>query len=223
MHQAGTGRPGLKVCMLAIHIGVAGLRIVENTETKLRLHDRTLWVTVVCLAAAAINLGYFWLKGGDIGQMAVSGLFIIFGLAFLRSTDLTFDKIARTCVLHRPDVVRVTRYAFAFDEIKDIQVDTEPVSSDHVIPCRLRLITANSTVPLSAAYEPDLERYEAMREEILVSVFGKGAKPAAYDPVHTLVKEGRLIDAIRILREREGLDLTTAKARVDKLRDSVEG
>jgi hypothetical protein len=33
------------------------------------------------------------------------------------------------------------------------------------------------------------------------------------------VKEGRIIDAVAVLRMRGGLDLTTASARVDELRN----
>jgi hypothetical protein len=37
-----------------------------------------------------------------------------------------------------------------------------------------------------------------------------------------LVKQGRIIDAVAILRVRDGLDLTTASARVDELRKAPD-
>jgi hypothetical protein len=37
-----------------------------------------------------------------------------------------------------------------------------------------------------------------------------------------LVKERRIIDAVSMLRMRDGLDLTTASARVDELRNAPD-
>jgi hypothetical protein len=38
-----------------------------------------------------------------------------------------------------------------------------------------------------------------------------------------LVKRGQIVAAVALLRKRDGLDLTTAKARVDALRKDVAG
>jgi hypothetical protein len=45
-------------------------------------------------------------------------------------------------------------------------------------------------------------------------------KPSALDPVRILVKEGRIIDAASMPQMRDGLDLTTASAWVDELRNA---
>jgi hypothetical protein len=57
-----------------------------------------------------------------------------------------------------------------------------------------------------------------MREAVPDAVFGDGKRPAAPDPVRVLVKEGRIIDAVAMLRARDRLDLATASARVDEMR-----
>jgi hypothetical protein len=61
-----------------------------------------------------------------------------------------------------------------------------------------------------------------MRDTVLELVFRDGTRPAAVDPVRMLVKEGRIIDAVAILRMRDGLDLTTASARVDEPRNAPD-
>ena len=198
--------------------GAGIMRVVKNTSTTLRLRDHTFWISLICFAGAAFLLGYVALHG-EMRPLIAVALFVVFGLAFLRSTEVAFDKAACTCTLSRLDVFRVRRRMFRFDEIKNVKVEVEPMNSDRqMMSCRLCLVTASDTVPLTATYEPDEVRYRAMREAIMDAVFAKGTKPVAADPVEALVQEGRLVDAIRMLREREGLDLTTAKARVEEMR-----
>jgi hypothetical protein len=141
----------------------------------------------------------------------------------LRATDVTFDKIDRICAIRRFDVLRVTRTRLAFADITDIRVEIAPMPDDGAtISCRLSLVTASAVVPLTASYAPDQPRYNAMRDTVLEAVFEDRPRPAALDPVRMLVKEGRIIDAVTILRVRDGLDLTTASARVDELRKAPD-
>jgi hypothetical protein len=61
-----------------------------------------------------------------------------------------------------------------------------------------------------------------MRDTVLEAVFRDRKKPAALDPVRLLVNQGRIIDAVAVLRIRDGLDLTTSSARVDELRNTPD-
>ena len=69
--------------------------------------------------------------------------------------------------------------------------------------------------------EPDEARYDAMRDAVLDTVIAGGPRPPAVDPVRMLVKEGRITDAVAVLRRREGVSLTTALTRVNALRDEL--
>ena len=89
-------------------------------------------------------------------------------------------------------------------------------------PCRLSLVTKSAIVPLTAAYEPSQERYDAMRDAVLDAVLTKKTRPAAVDPIHMLVKDGRILDAVSMLRVREGIDLKTAMARVKELQKAQD-
>lgn len=199
------------------------MRISENTPSHLKLRDRTLWISAVCFATAVILLVCFAFDRDQSEQLIPAALSLMFGLAFLRATDVTFDKIARICFVRRFDVLRVMRMRLAFEEITDARVEIAPMPDDAaVLSCRLSLVTASAIVPLTVSYEPDQARYNAMRDTVLEAVFGNSPRPAALDPVRMLVKEGRIIDAVAILRMRDGLDLTTASARVDKLRKAPD-
>jgi hypothetical protein len=85
------------------------MRITENTPSRLRLRDRTLWISAVCFAAAAIFVVRFAFDRDQPAVLIPAALFAMFGLAFLRATDVTFDKIERVCAIRRLDVLRLTR------------------------------------------------------------------------------------------------------------------
>jgi len=118
-------------------------------------------------------------------------------------------------------LLRVRHTRLAFEDVTDVRVEIGPSPDDSAaISCRLSLVTASAVVPLTASYGPYQERYNAMRDTVLELVFRDGTRPAAVDPVRMLVKEGRIIDAVAILRMRDGLYLTTASARVDEPRNA---
>jgi hypothetical protein len=199
------------------------MRITENTPSYLKLRDRTLWISVLCFGIAAIFIARIACVPDEPGVLIPGVGFLVFGFAFLRATDVTFDKIERICAIRRFDVVRLARTRLAFEDIVDVRVETEPMPDDARVPsCRLSLATASAMVPLTASYQPDQERFNIMRDTVLDAVLGDRPRPAAVDPVRALVKQGRIIDAVAILRKRDGLDLTTAKARVDELRNAPD-
>src|ERR1700737_4520699 len=99
------------------------MRISENTASHLKLRDRTLWISAVCFAAAAILIACAVFDQGQFEELIPAGLSLIFGLAFLRATDVTFDKIERICAIRRFDVGRVLRRRLAFADIADVSVE----------------------------------------------------------------------------------------------------
>lgn len=199
------------------------MRITENTAARLTLRDRTLWVSVICFGAGLFGAAFFMLHPGPLQQLIPSALFIAFGLAFLRATDVTFDKDRRVCVMRRLDVLKVTRRQFAFDDITDIDVEVSSGGEDsRSLTCRLALATKAGVVALTASYEPDFARYNRMRDQIVDFLFAAASRPVADDPVRRLAKAGRVIDAVRVLRQRDGLDLTTARERVEDMRNAPD-
>jgi hypothetical protein len=77
------------------------MRISENTPSRLRLRDRTLWISGICFAAAAILIARFAFDPDQSEQLIPAALSLIFGLAFLHATDVTFDKVERICAIRR--------------------------------------------------------------------------------------------------------------------------
>jgi len=194
------------------------MRIVENTPARLVLRDRTLWISIICFAAGAAPMAFF---SGVVAIWRLLGgaaLFFIFGLLTLRASDVIFDKVARTCDISRFDVLRRKRVHLGFSDIVDVRVERERMETDRrAALCRLSLVTDAAVLPLTAGYSPGPERFDAMRNAILGALLPHAASPADVDPVDALVQQGRTIDAVAVLREREGLDMSAAVARVKEM------
>jgi len=198
------------------------MRIVENNAQRLILRDRALWISWVCFALGSIAFGHFAIARGDPRQLIPGALFVVFGAAFLRATDVVFDKAQRRCAIRRRDVWRVTGAEMPFDDIVDVRVEPMHAADDSgAISCRLTLVTASATLPLTATYQPSLQRFEAMRETVAEVLFAGRAEPAAEDPVLTLLRAGRFIDAVAFLRQRDGLGLAAARTRVQEMKQAA--
>jgi hypothetical protein len=109
-------------------------------------------------------MAWFAAHDGTLSELVPAALSVAFGLAFLRATDVTLDKIGRICAVRRFDIIRAMRKQLAFHEIMDIKIEVCPGDS---ISCRLSLVTATVVVPLIVGYEPDLPRHNAMRDTLL--------------------------------------------------------
>lgn len=196
------------------------MRIVENSSSRLVLKDQTYWITIVCFAAALFGAGYFALHRDDLRELIPAVLFAAFGLAFLHSTDVVFDKIDRRCLVRRRDVTRLTRTELLFHDISDIKVDVSALGSKGDVSCRLALQTASGAMPLTASFEPGLQRFTAMRDVIVGVVFASGRQPPPSDPARDLARAGRLVESVAVLRQRDGLNLTDAMDRARAMRDA---
>jgi hypothetical protein len=196
------------------------MRITENTPARLILRDRTYWFSIVCFATTAI-LATVAVSHERTDQLLGTGFFLLCGFLTLRAGTIVFDKSARRCEIRRLDIVSFKRIQLAFDVIVDIRVEPSPGGDDPgTIGCRLSVVTATATLPLSAVYTPGLEHYNRMRDAILDMLYAGTPRPPASDPAALLAVQGNVIAAASVLlRSRDGMDLRGAIARAKELRD----
>lgn len=193
------------------------MRVVENGPCRLVLRDRTSWISFFCWIAALI-IAAFALRRGEPKALVSAGLFFLFGIGFFRNSKAVFDKSSRSCSLSRLDMWRVSRTTVPFDAIQDIVV--EPMignDSPNASLCRLSLESADAVTPLSSSYEPDLARYEAIRELVLTFIAHEGSAFPSTEPVRALISAGRRVDALALLRRRERLTLTEAMQKLETI------
>jgi len=155
----------------------------------------------------------------EIGtQAAIVLLFALFGFAFLRISNIEFDKVSQVCILSKLSVFKRTRLTIRFADITDIKIDIEPLTDSQREACRLSLATASGAIPLSDTYEPGLKHYNEIRNAILETLGRYDTLASQPDSVQSLIQQGRIIDSVALLRQRENLDLEVARKRVDEIR-----
>jgi hypothetical protein len=106
-----------------------------------------LWISLVCFGAAGIIVAPVVFGLDQPNQLIPAAVSLLFGLAFLRATDVTFDKIGRICDIRRFDVLRVMRLHLAFEDIRDVRVEICPTPSDSRDSWRLSLGTGQPLCP----------------------------------------------------------------------------
>jgi hypothetical protein len=200
------------------------MRIKANTPSEPVLRDRTLWISVACFAAVLFMV-YRVLVHHDSQNLYLSALFLaVFGFVFLGAADVLFDRKAETCALRLISSFRIIRARLRFRDILDVKVEIAPANGrSNTTMCRLTLVTASGPIPLTRSYEPSLERYNAMRDAVVLALAADLPLSAEIDPVQELVNRGRTIDAITLLENRDKLSLTEAHNRVAQLKAAGRG
>jgi hypothetical protein len=77
--------------------------------------------------------------------------------------------------------------------------------------------TAGESIPMTVGYRPDADGAVLHIANRIRTLLGHDIDATHMSNVRALIAAGETIDAIRILREEEGLSLTDAKRRIDEL------
>lgn len=204
------------------------MRIVRQSPTELVAKDSTLWLSVVS-GAAALALIFFGIESAKPSMFLVAGFFLLFATITARGTTFTFDGLERVGRWQSYWVFRARSGTVRLDDIRDVTV--EAMSTDrNAVTYRLVLQTANGPVPMSNAYSASRDGYAKLRREVL-AFLKPGLDPSAHEPqktvdgipadlassLHSLVAQGRIIDAVTLLRARQRMSLTEARKRIDAI------
>jgi hypothetical protein len=191
------------------------MRIAQNSTDTLLLKEETVWISVVCGAAAA----FIFFQGAAHRawiEFAAGLLFAAFGLVFLRAVRIRFDKLAREVTIRRIRIFKRSMQRLAFADIDDVVIETSAMGSGRTAVCRLVFVMRGGTIPMTDVYSGAFRRYDAMRVAVLQTL----SKPVP-DPVQQslrhLIKSHRSLDAIVLLRTHERTDLATARERVAQM------
>jgi hypothetical protein len=147
-----------------------------------------------------------------VGAMAVCALS---GLVLLERSHFTFDPRTRTVRWERRWAWSTKSGSLPFDRIRSVIAQTMGETREY--PDRRICLQPidGALVPLTAGYASDPGGELVQITEQIRAVLG--AQPATSDEsLAALVRAGRTMDAIRLLRE-QGLSLTEAKRRLDEL------
>jgi hypothetical protein len=142
---------------------------------------------------------------------------LLAGLVSFERSHFTFDSSTRTIVWSRRWGFRRRSGSIPFDSVREVAVQ-RPIGDDGTPSRRIALQIHNGReVPITVGFRPDsdgaiLKVAESIRTRL-------GQPPAGFPvaSLQALVDAGQTIEAIKRLREDEGLSLLEAKSRVDAM------
>jgi len=181
--------------------------------TKLMLGVMAL---ILCVAAYDLLIGT---RGTDrlVALLASAGICLAIGIVFLERTWFEFAGATRLITWRRRWALRERSGTLPFAAVQSVLVET-PLGDDGTPSRRISLRTKDGAgIPITVGYRPDPDRAVLQLANRIRTLLGHGADETGAADVRALVGAGRTIDAIRVLRQEEGLSLVEAKERVDEL------
>ena len=186
---------------------------IEERPDGIVVSDNSAGLTKLMLAVTALFLGvavydvFIGARGTKrlVGLLGAAGTCALIAVAFLEVAWFHFARDARIVTWRRRWALRERSGAMPFASI-DLVLVERPLGDDGTPSRRITLKTKNGeSIPITVGYRPDAD--------------GAVLQIATHlQNVKALIAAGRTIDAIRVVREEEGLSLVDAKRRVEELR-----
>ncbi|MGA7525464.1 MAG: hypothetical protein WBW84_23650 [Acidobacteriaceae bacterium] len=196
------------------------MKIVRQSETELVLRDSSLWISVL-LALAALPVFYTSSLPGRRGNLIVAIFFAVGALVWLRKATVVFDAAQRTVYWRRMRFFRSVSGAVPFSEVAGIGTETSSGSGGSTL-YRLTLLTGQKAIPFTDHYggrDHWIQLREAAQRFLQTHRGTPLPAPARDldDSLRYLLRQGRRVEAIRLLERSERVDLPTATQRVNQL------
>jgi hypothetical protein len=197
----------------------------EETDGSLLLtYDSTRWTkwligaTLVMLGTAVYD--YFIGARGDervIGLLGGAATLALIALVMLEQSRFRVDPRTRLIEWEQRWGFRQRAGVTAFADVQHVSVE-QPIGDTGIPSRRLVLHLAGGTLlPVTVGYKPDVDGAISRSGEALRRILGQEPAPSASALARALIKQGRKVEAVKILVEQEGLSLTEAKHRVDQI------
>jgi ribosomal protein L7/L12 len=84
------------------------------------------------------------------------------------------------------------------------------------------LTTGGDNIPMTVGYRPDADDTIVRIAARIRAVLGRETKSTHLDAARALIAAGRSVEAVKLVRENEGLTLTEAKRRVERIQAGDE-
>ena len=191
------------------------------TYDSTRLTWLMLAVGGVCLATAGYDV-FIGSRGTDrlAGLLGAAGTCLLVAIVFLERAWFQFALATRIVTWRRRWALRQRSGSIPFGAVQSVLVE-RPIGDDGTPSRRIVLKTiAGEDIPMTVGYRPDADGAVVHIASRIRVILGHDSRATHVDNVLTLMAAGKTIDAIRILREEEGLSLLDAKRRIEELTQS---
>jgi hypothetical protein len=208
------------------------MRIVRKTNQELVVVDSSIWLSIVLSCVSLLFLyRTIIIQAGTVYYLVV-GFIGLFSLLFWRKEVVIFDSGRQQTMWNRRRLFRIVSGTIPFSDITGIGMETTSAKSN-VLVYRLAILTLQRSVAMSDNYAGDLQNYEKLKREILEflkldSGEMKSAPNSALsggiddeDSVRSLLRQGRRIDAIQLVRSTQKISLAEATDHVNAIYQQI--
>ena len=155
--------------------------------------------------------------------LLVPALFFLIGFALFRRYTCSLDQLQQQATWKSMGLLGSKIRIIPLKQIKwaDFEIDPNRFDNNHPKwgpPKRLVLVTDQGSLPFSDMYmscgAKETQTCDAINDFL-------GRRPEALSPdqrAHALIAEGRIIEAIQLIRQHHGCSLAAAKDMVEKMR-----
>jgi hypothetical protein len=205
------------------------MRILRQNPQELVVQESTEWLSYIFFAVC-LPLVYRAVVAVQRGFLFTAAFFLLFAIAWLRKTTVVFDAGAQMARWRKRSPFKTTEGSIPFSAITGVGTETCAGGSNGGITYRLTILTAQGATPLSDTYSGGTKRHAAIREEILRflkldtphSLDSSDAPVADEASLRSLLRQGRKIDAVTLLRESARIGLTEAVQRVNEIEERMK-
>ncbi|HWW20584.1 MAG TPA: hypothetical protein VNZ06_07245 [Steroidobacteraceae bacterium] len=195
------------------------MRITEDSPDRLVLQEQTIWISVIC-GAAAVWIGAVSVLHQAWRPLVGAALFACFGILFIRKSRVEISRSTHTVIIKITKPFNWRTVRLRFDEVKDVVIEPDAMQSNRTPSCRLALTTSSGSQPLSEVYSGGYVRYESMRESVLAAL-GRPIADALEASLRHLVTSRRIIEAVELLRSQQKMGLAAARQRVEEVQREI--
>ena len=188
------------------------------TYDSTRLTWLMLAVGGLCLATAGYDV-FIGPRGTDhlAGLLGAASTCLLVAIVFLERAWFQFAPATRIVTWRRRWALRQRSGSIPFGSVQSVLVE-RPIGDDGTPSRRIVLKTiAGEDIPMTVGYRPDADGAVLHIADRIRVLLGHDSGATHMHNVRALIAAGKTIDAIRILREEEGLSLVDAKRRVEDI------
>lgn len=209
------------------------MHIARQTPQQLVVVDSSRWVSAIC-AAFAVFAAYRTISQHQLKDLIGVAVLAIFAMIFDLRKTFTFDGAQRVVRWKGRTILKAESGEIRFDDITNIDTETTTTSnkSATITLYRLAINASGTTIPMAYNYRGVSDGYAALRRQILefvrpgsqsaAALMGGAAAESLESSLRALIRQGRKIDAIELLRSTEDLSLTDAMKHIEAIECGIK-
>jgi hypothetical protein len=202
------------------------MHVTRKTNQELVVVDSSIWVSVFLLCAA-FPVVYQSIAHGKLSGLWIAGFFALCSFLFWRKEVVVFDAGRQQAIWWRRRAFKAASGMVPFSEITGIGMEASAAGEHGTLTYRLTILTADKPVPMADGYSSNRAHYEALKAEILEFLHMDSAEAGTLiagdeNSIQSLLKQGRKIDAIQLMRVSQKIGLTEAVDRVKEIEEKMK-